>query len=75
MAEQTSAQNSASRRPSHTLYALESRGENVMPYFHTIGAAWTNQNGSLSLKMNYVPLDGSMRLQLRPYEPRDTAHS
>lgn len=66
---------SASRRPSHTLFALESRGEDVMPFFHNIGAAWTNANGSLSLKMNYVPLDSSMRLQLRPYEPRETTGS
>ena len=60
-----------SNRPSHIIFAVESRGENQKSNWTEIGAAWTNKDGSLSLNFKFMPTaDSGVRLQLRENKPR-----
>ena len=60
-----------SNRPSHIIFAVESRGENQKSNWTEIGAAWTNKDGSLSLNFKFMPTaESGVRLQLRENKPR-----
>ena len=50
--------------PSHIAYSIE-QGKNEQSHWHRIGAAWPNKDGSLSVKLNSLPIDGKVNLQLR----------
>jgi hypothetical protein len=51
------------RQPTHTAFhvrdAVSGKG-----FWTRIGAAWSNRDGSLSLQLECVPLDGRVVLQL-----------
>lgn len=50
--------------PSHIAFSVE-KGHGDKNHWHRVGAAWPNKDGSLSLKLNAVPVDGRVNLQLR----------
>ncbi len=60
--------NETAKQPSHTLYhVVEGNKSNR---WNEIGAAWTNKDGSFSIKLNYYPVDSEGRIQMRVYEPK-----
>ena len=58
----------AGPRPFKVVYSI-TEGKNGKSYWTRIGAAFTNRDGSLTLKLDCVPLGGTM--QVRDPEPRD----
>lgn len=60
-------QNSSNnRQPSKHVYAIVER-ENAKSFFTRIGAAWTNRDGSLTVRLDALPVGGV--LQIRDPEP------
>ena len=52
-------------QPSHAMLHIE-RGRDGTEFTHRYGAAWTNDDGDIDMKLNGMPLDG--RLTARPME-------
>ena len=50
-------------RPTHTLYFVRERGDEQSSAWDRIGVAWTNRDGSLSCKLDCIPVNG--RFQIR----------
>lgn len=50
-------------KPTHTIYYVRDRGEDLKPAWDRVGVAWTNRDGSLSCRLDVVPLSG--RFQIR----------
>jgi hypothetical protein len=55
--------------PSHTVFHVRDRGADKKAHWTEVGVAFTNKDGSLSVKLNCVPVDG--QLQVRAYKPRE----
>jgi hypothetical protein len=51
--------------PTHTCYAVRDRGEGRKPFWAEIGAAWTNRDGSFTIRLDSLPLDGEIVVRLR----------
>lgn len=51
------------KKPTHTLYSIRDRGEDAKSAWDRVGVAWTNRDGSLSCKLDLLPIDG--RFQIR----------
>ena len=58
------SQDNKPKLPSHIAYSIEQGGDDKN-HWHRIGAAWPNKDGSLSLKLNSLPVDGRVNLQIR----------
>ena len=56
--------------PSHILYDVKETGSE-QAIWNRIGAAWPNKDGSLTLKLEYLPMNSDGRLQLRLNEPKE----
>ncbi len=61
--------------PTHAIWHIRDR-EGKKAFWTEIGVGFTNRDGSITLKLNLVPLDGGMMqvrtIELRePREPRD----
>jgi hypothetical protein len=52
-----------SRKPTHTAFQVRDT-TNGKGFWNRIGVAWSNRDGSLSLQLECVPLDGRVVLQL-----------
>ncbi len=39
---------------------IEARNEGDRNYWHRIGSAWKNRDGSLTIKLNSLPLNGEL---------------
>jgi hypothetical protein len=48
-------------------YVITERGEKT--YWNRIGVAFTNKDGSINVKLDALPIGGTM--QIRDYEPRE----
>lgn len=48
-------------------YSVTERGERS--FWNRIGVAFTNRDGSLSVKLDCLPMNGT--IQIRDYEPRE----
>ena len=55
--------------PTHAIWHIRDR-EGKKAFWTEIGVGFTNRDGSVTLKLNLVPLDGGM-IQVRVIEPRD----
>jgi hypothetical protein len=55
--------------PTHAIWHIRDR-EGKKAFWTEIGVGFTNRDGSITLKLNLVPLDGGM-IQVRAIEPRD----
>jgi hypothetical protein len=51
-------------KPTHTCYSVITR-EDRDPFWHIIGSAWTNKDGSLNLTLESLPLDGKITVRVR----------
>lgn len=55
--------------PTHAIWHIRDR-EGKKAFWTEIGVGFTNRDGSITLKMNLVPLDGGM-MMVKPIEIRD----
>ena len=61
---------SGGTRPFKVVYSItENKNGNGKSWWTRIGVAFTNRDGSITLKLDCIPLGGTM--QVRDYEPRD----
>lgn len=51
--------------PTHTCYTVRDRGEHRKPFWVAIGSAWTNKDGSFTLRLDALPLDGEIVVRTR----------
>ena len=61
----------ASKRPTHTAYTVREGKEGGKGYWMETGAAWTNRDGSLSVTLDALPVNG--RLLIRERRESDQA--
>ena len=54
--------------PTHTCFTVRNRGEGRKAFWLTIGSAWTNRDGSFTLRLDALPLDGEVVVRLRKSE-------
>ncbi|MGH7280467.1 MAG: hypothetical protein ACRELY_03005 [Polyangiaceae bacterium] len=59
---------STGTRPFKLVYTI-TENKNGKSFWTRIGAAFTNRDGSLTLKLDCIPIGGTM--QVRDYEPRE----
>lgn len=55
-------------KPTHKLYGITPSKSDRRGFWTQLGVAFTNSDGSLNLKFNYLPTDPGTTLQLRPWE-------
>jgi len=51
--------------PTHTCFTVRSRGEDKKPFWAPIGSAWTNRDGSFTIRLDSLPIDGEIVVRLR----------
>ena len=51
--------------PTHTCYTVRNRGEDKKAYWLAIGSAWTNKDGSFTLKLDALPINGEIVVRTR----------
>lgn len=51
--------------PTHSCYTVRNRGEDKKPFWVRIGSAWTNRDGSFTLKLDALPMDGEVVVRPR----------
>lgn len=52
-------------KPTHTCFTVRDRGEDRKPFWAIIGSAWTNKDGSFTLKLDALPIDGEIVVRVR----------
>jgi len=57
----------AKKTPNYTVYSVIGDGQNAN--WHSLGAAWLNQDESISIRLNALPLGD--KLVLRAYVPKE----
>ena len=55
-------------QPSHSCYVVREGTEGSKGFWMEVGSAWTNSDGSLTLKLDAVPVAG--KLIVRKREPK-----
>ena len=55
--------------PTHTCFTVRKRGEDRKSFWVAIGSAWSNKDGSFTLRLDANPLDGE--IVVRPRKERD----
>ena len=58
--------------PTHTCFTVRNRGEDRKPFWLAIGSAWTNRDGSLTLRLDANPLDGEIVVRVRKADNDET---
>lgn len=53
------------KTPTHSCYTVRPTGTDKKGFWVEIGAAWTNKDGSLSVKLDALPVNGDMVIQPR----------
>jgi hypothetical protein len=56
--------------PTHTCFTVRNRGEDKKAFWARIGSAWTNRDGSFTIRLDALPLDGE--IVVRPRKDEDT---
>lgn len=59
-------------KPTHTCYTVRDRGENRKPFWLPIGSAWVNKDGSFTLRLDAMPLDGQIVVRPRKKDEGET---
>jgi hypothetical protein len=62
-------QTKTGRKPTHSVSTVRESG-NGKSYWTRIGAGWTNKDGSISIQIEAVPLDGRLIVQVNADEPK-----
>lgn len=60
---------SGSTRPFRVVWSISEPKNGGKSFWTKIGAAFTNRDGSITLKLDAIPLGGTA--QIRDYEPRE----
>ena len=55
--------------PTHTCFTVRNRGEDKKAFWARIGSAWTNRDGSFTIRLDALPLDGE--IVVRPRKDED----
>ena len=55
----------SSKRPSHSVFNVREGKDGGKGFWVEIGAAWTNRDGSLSVALDAVPVNGRMVIRER----------
>jgi hypothetical protein len=58
--------------PTHTCFTVRSRGEDRKPFWVAIGSAWTNRDGSFTIRLDANPLDGEIVVRPRKQGDAET---
>jgi hypothetical protein len=58
--------------PTHTCYSVRDRGADRKPFWARIGSAWTNKDGSFTLKLDALPIDGQIVMRTRKADEAET---
>jgi hypothetical protein len=53
------------KSPTHSCYTVRDAGTGKKGFWVEIGAAWTNKDGSLSVKLDALPVNGEIVIQPR----------
>lgn len=53
------------RRPTHSVYTVREARDGGKGHWVEVGAAWTNRDGSLSLTLDAMPVNGRLIVQER----------
>lgn len=69
MEEQVSK--SGGRRPPLVAWSIQEREGYDRPFWHKVGGAWVNRDGSITIQFDSLPLGG--KVQLREEKERDRA--
>lgn len=59
--------------PTHTCYTVRDRGEDKKPYWAPIGSAWTNKDGSFTIRLDSLPIDGEIVVRTRKQQDEKEA--
>jgi hypothetical protein len=59
--------------PTHTCFTVRDRGEEKKAYWAPIGAAWTNRDGSFTIRLDSLPLDGEIVVRPRKQDDKEAA--
>ena len=54
----------SNKLPSHDVYTVIDRGANQKGFWLRVGAAWTNADGSLNVKLDATPTNGTLNIRL-----------
>ena len=54
----------ADKKPSRYAYTVIELGKGKKDFWQRIGSAWLNKDGSITVKLNALPLNGTLVLQL-----------
>jgi hypothetical protein len=52
-------------KPTHTAYTVREGKEGTKGFWIAIGSAWTNKDGSLSLTLDALPVNGRLVIRER----------
>jgi hypothetical protein len=59
--------------PTHTCYTVRDRGEGKKPFWAPIGSAWTNKDGSFTIRLDSLPIDGEIVVRTRKQDEKEPA--
>jgi len=51
--------------PTHTCFTVRDRGEGKKAFWARIGSAWTNRDGSFTIRLDALPIDGEIVVRTR----------
>ena len=57
--------------PTHSCFTVRSRGDNKKAFWARIGSAWTNRDGSLTLRLDALPISGEIVIRPRKADEPD----
>jgi hypothetical protein len=57
--------------PTHSCFTVRSRGEGKKAYWARIGSAWTNRDGSFTVRLDALPLNGELVIRARKEGEQD----
>ena len=57
------------KTPTHSCYTVRDAGDGKKGVWVEIGAAWTNKDESLSVKLDALPVNGAIIIQRRTEKP------
>ena len=67
----TEPQLPSTRTPSHVAYSVRDAGPGKKGFWNRVGVAWTNRDGSLTVQLDLIPLDGRIVCQPAADKPAE----
>ena len=73
MSNSQTTESTTSKSPTHVAYQVRDRGEGRKPFWVTIGSAWTNKDGSFTIRLDSLPIDGEIVVRTRKQQDEKEA--